>query len=392
MPSALAFLLIMCLGYTAYAADRTVLSSVLAPMSTSLGLSNSEVGFLSSAQYIGVLAVVFFAGHLSDRYGRWRVILTGLVIFTSFTWLIGFATDFYTAFLFRIVSGVGEGFFWPVAMASVASYFQRKKGLALGFFYVGFDIGSVFGLSAGGLAYQLLGGWRSAFFIAPVLGVVVIAGVYLLKRSFPDINEETGRIRLGRDALELLKKRNVTVLMLFALLATWASVWQVVFLPYYFFKVMNFSVISSALLSSVVAVSGGLGKVVLGGLSDLRRRNTILLILSGAVVVFYALFFASQVFYLAMIGAVAMGFVSSSVFPIMQALAADSCDGRMGTVLGLTTSFQSIATVATPIVSASLFTLGVGRVIAVNAMIPAVLMIFVALFLREPRDRSAQAS
>jgi len=384
-PSAVAFLLIMCLGYTAYAADRTVLSSVLAPMSTSLGLSNSEVGFLSSAQYIGVLAVVFFAGHLSDRYGRWRVVLTGLVIFTSFTWLIGFATDFYTAFLYRLVSGLGEGVFWPVAMASVASYFQRKKGLALGFFYVGFDIGSVLGLSAGAVAYQLLGGWRSAFFIAPILGVVVIVGVYLLKRSFPGIDEETGRIRLGRDALELLKKRNVTVLMLFALLATWASVWQVVFLPYYFFKVMNFSVISSALLSSVVAVSGGLGKVVLGGLSDLRRRNTILVILSGAVVIFYALFFASQVFYLAMIGAVAMGFVSSSIFPIMQALAADSCNGRVGTALGLTTSFQSIATVATPIVSASLFALGVGRVIAINAMIPAGLMIVVALLLREPR-------
>jgi MFS family permease len=159
----------------------------------------------------------------------------------------------------------------------------------------------------------------------------------------------------------------------------------VVFLPYYFFTVMHFTVLSSALLSSVVAVSGGLGKIVLGGLSDLRRRNRILAILSGAVVIFYGLFFGSQVFYLAMIGAVAMGFVSSSIFPIMQALVADSCDGRVGTALGLTTSFQSIATVATPIVSASLFALGVGRVIAINAMIPAGLMFIMALLLREPR-------
>jgi len=81
--------------------------------------------------------------------------------------------------------------------------------------------------------------------------------------------------------------------------------------------------------------------------------------------------------------------VSSSVFPIVQALAADSCGGRVGTALGLTTTFQSIATVATPIVSASLFELGIGRVIAINAMIPAGLMIVVALFLREPRVRPA---
>ena len=84
--SSTAFLLLMTLGYAVYAADRTVLASVLALMVPSLSLTTYEIGFLGSAQYIGVLCFVFLAGHLSDRYGRKSVLIIGVVVFTMFTW------------------------------------------------------------------------------------------------------------------------------------------------------------------------------------------------------------------------------------------------------------------------------------------------------------------
>lgn len=385
---ALAFLLVMWLGYTVYAIDRTVLSSVLAPLSSSLTLSNQEVGLLGSAQYIGVLLIVGLAGHISDRYGRRAVLIAGVIIFTSFTWLIGFASNFAEAFLFRLVSGVGEGFFWPVAMAAVASFFGKRKGFALGFFYVGFDVGSVAGLSIGGVTYALYGDWHQAFFIAPLIGLPVIVGAYLAKGQFARGNLQPNTVRLGKDALQLLGRRNVLLIMLFAFLATAASVWQVVFLPYYFFKVMNFSVLSSAILSSLVAVSGAGGKLLLGGVSDVWRRNRMLFGLSALVVIAYVVFFASTNFYLALAGALAMGFLSSAIFPIMQALMADSCDGKTGTALGLTTTCQSVATVISPIISASLFVLGVGKALALVATVPAVAMAVVALLIAEPRVRT----
>ncbi len=385
--AAIAFLVLMWLGYTVYAIDRTVLSSVLAPLSSSLALTNSQVGLLGSAQYIGVLLIVGLAGHLSDRYGRRAVLISGVVIFTSFTWLIGFASNFAEAFLFRLASGVGEGFFWPVAMAAVASFFGKRKGFALGFFYVGFDVGSVAGLSIGGVTYALYADWHQAFFIAPLIGIPVIIGAFLAKGQFAKGDIQPSTVRLGRDAMQLLGKRNVVLIMLFAFLATAASVWQVVFLPYYFFKVMHFSVLSSALLSSLVAVSGAGGKLLLSGVSDVWRRNRMLFGLSALVVVAYIVFFASTSFYLALAGALAMGFLSSAIFPIMQALMADSCDGKTGTALGLTTSAQSVATVISPIISASLFVLGVGKALALVALVPAMAMAVVALFIAEPRVR-----
>jgi len=132
--SSAVLLLIMTAGYAVYAVDRLVLSAVLAPMSTSLALTNSQIGLLGAAQYIGVTCIVFAAGYLSDRFGRWPVLVSGLAVFTTFTWMIGLSSSFSEAFLFRLVSGFGEGAFWPVAMASVASYFKGRKGLALGIF------------------------------------------------------------------------------------------------------------------------------------------------------------------------------------------------------------------------------------------------------------------
>jgi len=383
--SSAAFLLIMTMGYAVYAVDRTVLSAVLAPMSSSLALTNSQIGLLSAAQYIGVTCIVFAAGHLSDRYGRWPVIISGLTVFTAFTWLIGFSSNFPEAFMFRFISGLGEGAFWPVAMASVANRFKGRKGLALGIFYVGFDAGSTAGLAIGGVAFSLTSSWRPAFFFAPLIGLVVIAGALVARKRLAGAGQGSIGIRLGRDTLQLLRRRNVVLIMAFALLATWASVWQVVFLPYYFFKVMHFTVLSSALLSLLVLIAGAFGKVILGGLSDSVRRNRQLVVVTLATFLSYALFFSSSSFTLYMAAALSMGFFSSSIFPVVQSLMSDSSGGATGSALGLSTSAQSVATIFSTYISASLFSLGVGRVVALDAMIPISLAFLVALFLREPR-------
>ena len=239
------FLFVMTLGYAVFAVDRSVLSAVLSPMEKSFGASTALTLFLQSAQFIGVFCFVFVAGHLSDRYGRWPVLTTGVVVFTVFTWMIGLATNYTEAFVFRLISGFGEGIFWPVAMAWVASYFGWRKGLALGIFYVGFDIGSSGGLAIGGLTFAIYNAWQPAFFIAPSIELLVFAWLPFMRsdRFNSPTDEKDGlRIKLGRDALELIKKKRVLLFMLFAFFATWSSLWQTAFLPLYFNKVAHFSV------------------------------------------------------------------------------------------------------------------------------------------------------
>jgi predicted MFS family arabinose efflux permease len=379
-------LAILFLGYAVYAADRTVLTSILSTVQAALRLDSSQLGLLTSAVYIGVLATVFVAGHLSDRYGTRRIILAGVAVFTAFTWLIGFSTNFYEAFTFRLISGFGEGLFWPVAMSAVAKYFGVNKGRALGIFYVGFDAGSAIGSSVGGTTLSLTSDWRYAFFIAPLLGIAVVAGTFLAKGTFARADGWLGSIALSRDALDLLNRPQVRLMMLFALLATWASIWQVTYLSYYFHSVKGLSASLAAFIMSPVAISGGFGKVLLGNVSDRWRRNRMLIVVSLVVILLYALFFTASNIYVATAVVLAIGFTSSAIFPIMQALMCDSCDGRIGSALGLTTTAQSVATVVAPNTTAALIAaLGVGEAVAINTVVPAVLALGVALFLSDPR-------
>ena len=384
------FLATMSLGYVVYAADRVILSSMLSPMQVALGLSSLQVGLLGSAQYVGVLAFVFLSGALSDRYGAKRVIIVGVSVFTAFTWTIGLAQDFYQAFFFRLVSGFGEGLFWPAAMAALAGRFRERKGLALGVFYIGFDAGSVFGLGAGGAVLSLTSNWRAGFFLTPLLGVAVLAGLFLTDRGTGQPASESKAIP-WRDMFGLAKRREVLVICLFAFLATWATVWQVVFLPYYNHRVLGMSDASASFAAALVLAAGGAGKFVLGGASDRVNRSLLLAGTSAAVVAAYLAFFSTFDVAAALASGAAMGFASAAVFPVLQALMADTSNGMTGAALGLTTTSQSLAAVFSTTIAGYLSgeTQAEVRVaVILTAMVPAVLMTVVALGLREPR-RSA---
>jgi MFS family permease len=375
----------MAAGYAVYAADRTVLASVLVPLSSSLKLSGVQQGLMLSAQYIGVLSVVLAAGHLSDRFGKWRIILLGVVVFSVFTWMIALSANFYEAFAFRLLSGVGEGVFWPVAMSAVANYFGGNRGLALGTFYVGFDVGGAGGSSIGGYTFSLTGDWRTAFYVAPLLGIAVVAGLFMAQGAFSRANTKVGMLAIGRDALALLKRRRVLLIMLFAFAATYpVATWQS-YLAKYWNNVFGVSVPIAAYGYSAVLISGGIGKVALGRSSDRWARNVILLAGSAGAAVMFGLFFYVNSVVLGFLFALAASFLASALFPVMQALASDSCDGKTGTALGLTTTFQSVATVISPILTAILFPQGVAKAIALNVVVPMALVAIVALFLRDPR-------
>ena len=382
----------MFLGYFAFTADRTVLSAMLQPLSMALGISKAvsfgiaQTAWLAAAQFIGVLAFVLVSGYLSDRYGHRRVILVGLVVFTAFTWLIGTASNFQEAFAYRLVSGFGEGIFWPAAMSAVANYFGRNKGLALGIFYAGFDLGGAAGNTIGSLTFTVTSDWRTAFYVAPLLGIPVIAGVFASKKTLSEASTKVGTLSIGRDAIGTLGRKGVPVIMAFAFLATWASVWQVAYLPYYYRSVFSTSVAQSGLTAAAVLLAGMVGKAVFGRLSDSVRRDRIIVALSLVVVGLYGVFFATSDLDLAIVTAVAAGFFSSAIFPVMQALASDSSGGRTGTVLGLTTTFQSVAAVIGVLLPGALLPMGVRWAFAIGAMVPAVGMTLASFLVREIRN------
>ena len=156
--------------------DRYVVSGVLESLKHSgLGLSDTNLGSLMSGFLVvyTLLAPVF--GALGDRRSRPRLIALGVACWSFATALSGFAINFLTLFAARAAVGVGEAAYVTIAPSLLSDYFPvRLRGRVMAIFFCAIPVGSALGYVVGGLVDKSYG-WRAAFFVAGVPGLVLAA-------------------------------------------------------------------------------------------------------------------------------------------------------------------------------------------------------------------------
>ena len=162
--------------------DRYVLAGVLESLKHSdLGLSDANLGSLMSGFLVvyTLLAPVF--GALGDRRSRPRLIALGVACWSFATALSGFAVNFLTLFAARAAVGVGEAAYVTIAPSLLSDYFPvRQRGRVMAIFFCAIPVGSALGYVVGGLVDKHYG-WRSAFFVAGVPGLLLAALCLLLR-------------------------------------------------------------------------------------------------------------------------------------------------------------------------------------------------------------------
>ena len=113
------------------------------------------------------------AGNLSDIYGKKKVLLVIMMIYTIGVSMAGFSTDILTLILARTIQGIGISMF-PIAFGIVRDLFPREKiSIGQGVITSMFAAGSVIGLSVGGIIIQDYG-WRMTFFMIIPISVVLL--------------------------------------------------------------------------------------------------------------------------------------------------------------------------------------------------------------------------
>ena len=166
-----------------------VISAFLTPfMGSSINLALPSIGidFNVDAVLLGWIATAYLLssavflvpfGRLSDIYGRKRVFLTGMAIFSLASLLCSISPGIYSLLVFRVMQGMGSSMIFATGLAIVTSVFPpEERGKAIGFTIASVYTGLSLGPFAGGLLTEYLG-WRSIFIFTVLLGVT---GIFLL--------------------------------------------------------------------------------------------------------------------------------------------------------------------------------------------------------------------
>jgi MFS family permease len=154
--------------------DRYVVASLVESLKKApLNLSDTQLGSLMTGFVLVYMLTSPIFGTLGDRRGRPRLLALGVGIWSAATALGGLARNFAGLFAARATVGVGEAAYGTIAPALLADYFPReKRGRVFAVFFAAIPIGSAAGYVLGGLMDQKFG-WRAAFFVAGIPGLLL---------------------------------------------------------------------------------------------------------------------------------------------------------------------------------------------------------------------------
>ncbi len=156
--------------------DRWIVAALAESMKHSeLQLSDTELGSLMTGFIVVYMLAAPVFGSLGDTRSRTRLIGLGVALWSVATALAGFARSYASLFAARAAVGIGEAAYGTISPALLADYFPReRRGRVFAIFFAAIPIGSALGYVVGGLVDHYFG-WRPAFFVAGVPGIVLAA-------------------------------------------------------------------------------------------------------------------------------------------------------------------------------------------------------------------------
>jgi MFS family permease len=186
-----------CLGF-----GRFALGMLLPSMAATLKLSYSQIGFISTGNFVGYLASVLFCGHFAKKIGSRRLIVIALVLIGASMALISRAGSFVSVLLLYCITGIGSGAANVPVMGLITAWFDRTiRGRAAGFVVIGSGFAIVISGKLIPLVNRLVGpeGWRTNWLVlaGSVLAIAVIAHLFL--RNKPG---DKGLLPLGSEDKE----------------------------------------------------------------------------------------------------------------------------------------------------------------------------------------------
>lgn len=271
--------------------DRQMLSTMRASMAVDITDLESTIMFgkvMAAFMWIyGLCSPI--SGIIADRTNRKWLIVGSLIVWSTVTLLLGYATTFEQVYWLRAVMGVSEALYIPAALSLIADYFTGKQlSLAIGIHMTGLYMGQAVGGFGAFVAEQL--SWQQTFHWFGLVGViyafVLIAFLYEKRTKEPAETLLKERLPLGETISQGLKGIRNSLGMLLGNIAFWTILfffascsipgWSTKnWLPELFASSLGISMVQAGPIATItIAASSFLGVMIGGPMADnWARRN-----------------------------------------------------------------------------------------------------------------------
>jgi len=257
--------------------DVSIVNVALPSIKHSLGFSQVELQWVLNAYTLTFAGFLLLGGRTADLFGRRRVFLLGLTVFTLASLLGGLAQDQAMLISARAVQGVGGAILSPATLTILTTTFRepRARARAMGMWSAVAGAGGATGALLGGILTEELS-WRWILFINIPIGIAT----FIVGRAFLQESRAEGE----RQTLDVLGAVLVTAgltSLVFGVVRTtsvgWGS-WQ---------TIVAFGA-ATALIAWFLVHEGSVAKFPLMRLTLFARRsiwtaNLVMFLLSGAL-------------------------------------------------------------------------------------------------------------
>jgi len=183
--------------------DTSIANVSLPHIAGSLSATVDESTWVLTSYLISNAIVLPLTGWLSMLFGRKRLFIGCVVIFTISSFLCGLAPNLFLLIFFRVLQGAGGGGLQPISQAILVESFSRKKqGMAMAVYGMGVVVAPIIGPTLGGWITDSFS-WRWIFFINVPVGVVAILMTMAIVHDPPYLIRKTLKQGLKIDFIGL---------------------------------------------------------------------------------------------------------------------------------------------------------------------------------------------
>jgi MFS family permease len=280
--------------------DRQILAILLPFIKKEFGVSDTALGLLTGPAFAIIYAVLGVPlALLADRVNRRNVIAVSLTLFSIATVACNYVVNFWQLVFARAFVGIGEAGTGPSINSIISDlYPPKERATALAIYSAGLNVGLLIAFFGGGVMAQTYG-WRSAFLVAGIAGLVVVV-LFLLTVSEPARGHSEGMADSGEthDLIATFKflwnQKSFRYLSLGTSMSAFSGYAGIAFVPSFLARSHHMTATQIGLLLSITTgIFGFLGTATAGIIADrLGKKDISRTMLVPVVATFIALPFA----------------------------------------------------------------------------------------------------